>query len=303
MPTNTINARPFGYVNPACPVNWAHPLNAGRVSWWRRVSNPGWSGGLTLRDLVRGGHAPNDGTLSGTTKPAWRGPSGFPAGVGILNYNGSTAYVSCNGNITLPSQGTFAAWVNLIDISGNGIAGLIFSRGSGSNVTGMQINNVSGTNHLGLTWNNNSTTYNWNGGPTITKGVPYFMAVSVTPTGVTAFAATSTSAAGGISTATLSVTNTSAPLTAIDLGQDSAGSRFLQGYMDDATIFTRALTTAELIELYKLSRRGYPGVLNYIAPVTYFGVTAAAPAATDTYPAYRPNQTFCDRITEEIFVL
>jgi hypothetical protein len=80
---------PFhGFIDTACPVDWAHPLNRGLVADWTILPIPGWRGGLTLRDLVRGGRRPNDGTL--TAGPTWGGAKGRPGGFGSLNTNGTS---------------------------------------------------------------------------------------------------------------------------------------------------------------------------------------------------------------------
>lgn len=76
-------------LDPSCPVDWAHPLNAGLVGDWTPAPLPGWSGGLTLRDLVRGGRRPNDGTL--TNGPTWVG--GPHDGFRALNFDGVDDYV------------------------------------------------------------------------------------------------------------------------------------------------------------------------------------------------------------------
>lgn len=79
-----------GFVDPACPINWDHPLNYGLVADWTVTPNPGWRGGLALRDLVRGGKNPNDGTR--TNGPTWIS-GGRPGGFGALRGNGTNTRV------------------------------------------------------------------------------------------------------------------------------------------------------------------------------------------------------------------
>src|SRR6185437_5647427 len=43
-----------------CPIEWSHPLNRGLEANWAVPPLSGWRGALVLRDLVRGGKAPND---------------------------------------------------------------------------------------------------------------------------------------------------------------------------------------------------------------------------------------------------
>lgn len=81
-----------------------------------------------------------------------------------------------------------------------------------------------------------------------------------------------------------------------DYGAGSVGSGGINAKIDHVLISNQVWSPDQVLRLY------VDPFYWMQAPVTYFGVTAA-PGATDTYPAYRPNQTFCDRITEEIFVL
>jgi hypothetical protein len=86
-------------LDPSCPVEWGHPLNLGLVGHWMVPPNPGWSRGLTLRDLVRGGRNPNDGTLA--NGPAWTGSQGRQGGHGALSLDGTNDYVSVPDSASL----------------------------------------------------------------------------------------------------------------------------------------------------------------------------------------------------------
>lgn len=48
-------------IDPACPIDWSHPLNVGLYADYSVGPLPGWSGGRKVRDLVRGGKCPHDG--------------------------------------------------------------------------------------------------------------------------------------------------------------------------------------------------------------------------------------------------
>lgn len=107
-----LNENPVGMIDPACPLDWSHPLNRGLVGRWKVIPNSGWRGGLTFRDLSRGGKKPNDGTLNNS--PTWVG-GGRRGGYGALYYPG-TAYVQVPTN-TLFDIGTgelfFSCWAKL----------------------------------------------------------------------------------------------------------------------------------------------------------------------------------------------
>src|ERR1700758_579024 len=84
------------FVDTTSPVNWAHALNTGLLSWWMVL--PQWAGGLTWFDLTRR----NPGTLTnfaspGTLTNGWNAPN-RQGGFGHLaldgGSSGSHAYVS-----------------------------------------------------------------------------------------------------------------------------------------------------------------------------------------------------------------
>jgi uncharacterized protein YodC (DUF2158 family) len=72
------------YLNLGSPVETAHPLNLGLVSWWLPLPNN--SGGFTLFDLMRR----NNGTL--TNGPAWA--AGAHPFAHALSFDGSDDHVS-----------------------------------------------------------------------------------------------------------------------------------------------------------------------------------------------------------------
>ncbi len=54
------------------------------------------------------------------------------------------------------------------------------------------------------------------------------------------------------------------------VGNDpGTAGRFLSGYVDDITIYNRALSLTELQADYELSLQGYPGTLNRMDPMLY----------------------------------
>lgn len=299
MPTNTINARPFGYVNPACPVNWAHPLNNGLIGWWKGITNPGWVGGLKwFRDLVRG-HTPHDAAIAGGV--TW--VQGQTAGL-CPKFNGTTGnaqFWTCNFSTTGPfdfgtTSFSFGCRVKL----GTNSNGIFMCKGQ-QQVAGWGFQQITTTIYLLVSDGTNSIT------PSITvvQGNWYYLTTVINRASGNALwyvngklqSTTSLGSVGSVSSA-----SGDGNLAAAMTSPGHSISNEWAGIMDEGFVYNRALTTNEAIARYRLAQQRYPGVLNYITPVTYFGVTAA-PAATDTYPAYRPNQTFCDRITEEIFVL
>jgi hypothetical protein len=98
-----------GQIDVTCPVEWSHPLNQAVVDWWGSPSSPGWSGGRTLRDLVRGGKKPNDGVINGGAicRP------GGPTGLGYITLDGTDDYISVAGPIRSYASGSASLSMNL----------------------------------------------------------------------------------------------------------------------------------------------------------------------------------------------
>lgn len=106
-------------VDPACPLNGAHPLNAGRVFHGYGVSNSGWTGGNTLRDITRGLRTANDGALTGS--PDW---TPTPYGMGLtttIPTSGVTATfpdVGSVGGVTYGTSWWLAFWFKAVSYGG-----------------------------------------------------------------------------------------------------------------------------------------------------------------------------------------
>jgi len=105
------------------PVNRAHPLNRGLVSWWMAVPNRmGW-GSLTWKDMCR----KNDGTLNGMTGgiSGWQGSQGRRGGNASVGFQGtflgSDDYVNCGNGSSLNASSvvTVSCWVKKFSASAN----------------------------------------------------------------------------------------------------------------------------------------------------------------------------------------
>lgn len=96
-------------LNPASPINWAHPTNVGLVSEWANLPGGQWGRGTLWRDLNVGKQ--NSGTL--TNGPTWQGPAGRPGGYGAMSFvSGSSQYaVVASSSFTGPSSKTWSCWL------------------------------------------------------------------------------------------------------------------------------------------------------------------------------------------------
>ncbi len=94
------------HINWSNPINWHDGLNHGLVVWFLNV--PHWQGGTTWRDLTKR----FDGTLT-NMDPAtdWVGPGGRRGGFGALDFDGSNDYVVNNSAPVTDEPLTLMCWM------------------------------------------------------------------------------------------------------------------------------------------------------------------------------------------------
>lgn len=91
----------IGLVDPACPIDWSHPVNRGLVAAWQAPPNSGWGGGATLRDLTKTG-TQQRGTL--TNGAAWTAAGGGGPGRRAFSPDGTNDYIGITP-VNLPDIG------------------------------------------------------------------------------------------------------------------------------------------------------------------------------------------------------
>jgi hypothetical protein len=260
------------YVDPACPVEWAHPLNAGRTSWWLRVPNSGWSGGLTFRDLARGGRMPNDGIL--TSGPTWVGPKGRPGGCGALSFvQASTQKVVLAKTIALSTSATVLGWTVAfwaIQAADNDNGMVLGDDTDTSNFVWLS-NTVGGVRYR----SNNNEDSNWTVSGANRTVWSHYVLVQRWGSNV---AGTPELYRNGQSLGTGTFSN---GITMRVLGQGyTSGSFGFSGSLDDVAVYSsRALSAAEVFALYNQSRRGHPDTLRWLGQRTWFPPSQAAGGA------------------------
>ncbi len=175
------------------------------------------------------------GTLTGT--PQW------VAGKidGALQLNGTTDYVT-TPNIGLSSNTvTITAWVKR---NGDqiGWAGIAFCRTGAASGLGFSGNAV---NQLQYHWNDAAATYSFVSGLTVPDNVWAFVALVIEPSKGTLYLN------GSANSAINAVANTAGTLGVINIGQDTAdATRRVKGLIDDVRIYSRALTPAQIQDLF-----------------------------------------------------
>jgi hypothetical protein len=239
------------------PVNLNHPLARGLVGWW--LVYPGLGGGQVWWDLANQNHGILNSMTASTN--GWNGTT-RPGGFGSMLFDGSASYVSMPHQIDLmlnTSTITVSAWayangssfpatdIGIVSSVFDGecvftLAGYHDSGGGGSKQVsagfyngGWNVVTQSDSWSFG-TWNHVVGTYNQSNLSIYINGVlnnTRSMGVAL-PSGAMGWR----------------------------IGRRWDQPNIWNGYIDDVRIYNRALSSAEVFDLYTNSRLGYPGLLN-----------------------------------------
>lgn len=248
--------------------NLGHPLNRGRVAWW--LVTPRTSGGGKLVDLMGRNH----GTLTGMTSTGgWRGTT-RPGGFGHLLFDGTDDRVviaNTTSMFNFTSGGfTLAAWIRttagngvLLSCLNGSVAGWEWAVGVG--VTG-------GKQGLwnGSAWSSASTTL-------VNTGSWVHVAMVHSSGGPTAFYV------NGIADGSFAHADPSTRTVDLQIGARPGSSQWFNGSIDGVSAWGRPLSAAEVAEDYRLSRLGYPGVLNRAGAWAFGGGASIIPQAMSYY--------------------
>lgn len=202
-------------------------LDAGKAS-----SYPG--SGTAWTDLSGNGR---NGTL--TNGPAYSATNG-----GSIVFDGSNDFVQCSGSLTATAA-TFVIWIRRNGPQDD-FDGIMYSRSA----TATGISFFGTTNKISYTWNNAVNTYTWDSGLLIPDLTWCMVAVSVTSTTAKAYLCQS----GGITSATNTVSHTSATLDDIKIGQDDLGGRYFNGNIAIAQLYNIALSAEQILQNFQADR-------------------------------------------------
>jgi len=257
-------------VDPACPINWDHPLNYGLVAEWAIIPNSGWRGGLTLRDLVKGGKNSHDGTLTNmalsSSTSGWNGPKSRSGGYGSLAFDGSNDYVNvADAAVQKPTAITLAAWINVISYAtASGYSWFVAKSNNSASVGYGLCSHPDGSvpisgNKVGFYVNHYTT-----------GGVAYVARTSV-PVGTwfrmvgTYDGASVTFYLNGAPVNSMSystaITHTSNPFQIGASGLNGLNANFLA---DGVTLLSRAWTAADVVADYLETKSGNPNRWNWV---------------------------------------
>lgn len=264
-----------GWVDPACPIEWGHPLNQGLVGAWLSVPNPGWWGGKYAYDAVRGGQKPNDGTL--TNGPQWRpGHARSPA----VFFDGTNDYVTIPSSTVFDSSTLTVSFLMWTDGSWNtdgGSAGdaapLIVRHDSSGSINGFGIYAIKTGASAG------KLSVQSKGAVNSTINITTTNTYSVLSSSWRHVAVSMSRDSGGPTTAYVDgaacgTANASAAWSfnsqAVRLGvsPDTFWEEY-KGLMSDVRWYNRILTSSEIFALYDQSRRGHPDTMRWVSTRAY----------------------------------
>jgi len=234
------------------PVNRQHPLNQGRIGWW--LALPEISGGRFWYDLMGLSHGAVVQGASGAGF-GWK-PTARPGGYGDIRFDGAGGSIDCGASdrFNFTSQNfSLSFWLLAETLTNQPV---VINRGTFL-VDGWYIF-INSSGQIELQLESSGADHHAISNNTVVAGsYDHFTIVRASTTAVKIYKnGVSVFVLGNVS----DCANSTAPLV---FGRYITGSaNNLRGRMDDISIWGRALSATEAMELYNLSRRGYPGVLN-----------------------------------------
>lgn len=262
----------------ARPVNWSWPLNRGLVSWYSAVPGPGRAGWKSnrWRDLCGRNH----GTLT-NMDPAtdWVGPRGRPGGFGALDFDGSDDLASAASFPFLSPPFALSCWFRPFTTGDAKYCSFIARGAAFENNSNYAFGWRRDASRIFCYWRNGATLYGSESAGSAAPAGTWCHAVavldsssnlSVYKNGVLLFSDGSNSAP----------TDGSQPLTIGKPNSTTSTDLAFNGMLDDVRIYNRALSAAEVQQLYNESCMGYPNGLARIA-TPYGYAQEAAPAGDD----------------------
>ena len=213
------------------------------MAWWSFDEGTG----NTVADVS--GHG-SDGTLEGTV--VWV-PGRFGSAIEL---DGSSGYVSVADFELTTDSLTFVAWVN--GWKANDWAAVLTAHPQRLEMCfGRQ------STQLHYAWNNDAAaTWSWAGGATITEDTWTMLALTIDPTKAVTYAYTD---AGGLIQGTNAIAHVEQSLGPLQIGW-SFDNRYVRGMIDEAAVYSRALTEDEILVLTQGAERPGAGRGSLPAP-------------------------------------
>lgn len=269
------------------PITQDQSLLAGLVAWWNPLPSPEWNCGPKFRDLL----GRYDATLQAA--PTWSGLAPVNRYRSLRFVRASSQYCSVGAAVVASTPLTLCGWfMSDGDANSQEILSVCNSAASGDgwrlNINGATqvvraITSASGANRLAAT----TAQFNAN---------QWYFAAAVFASSTSRIAYLNLAASTEETTSAMPTTPTA---TSIGRLEFLTPINHFSGWLSDLRVYNRALSAAELAELYLLGlaghRRAYSYVQSYVgivsssftgsAAVTIGGVTCSA-TATFTNPTY-----------------
>lgn len=241
------------------PVS-SHQLNSGLVSWWLPLPNV--DGGTLMRDLV----GPNHLTL--TNGPVWETARGdrFRS----VKHDGSNDWLVKNSpvgflNPSTASEFTFAAWLRTRTISGKSAAISFTSLADGNSGGAISIQVVSGNWYA--EGKGNFTQPSLTSNVAAANNTDYLV-------GFTRKGATNRIYVNGVERNSNTTTPQNFTINYVYMAAYSTAYSFAQHYIKSGWYYKRALSPADMMNLYNQARTGYPDTLRRLRRPAYYLVSA-----------------------------
>lgn len=263
-------------IDTACPVDYSWGPNTGLVARYQSVPNPGWDGGVKLKDLCR---RQIDATLTSMAFPP-TSTSGWSrqthrGGSGSIAFTGAGPYVNCGNTSAFNFTTTpfsISTWFRFQTVTANDVwlaRGLFHGDGYylGFNSTAGQLT-FNTTTASALTQTISSVTF--------TVGQWYHAAYTFAGTTARIFI-------NGKESAYSSQPTMQQPLTStrnLYLGRYDSTGLEPPINLNDTRIWARALSAGEIRAIYLDSLAGSPSSLNWMVDDDYCVPSSSNPAGT-----------------------
>ncbi len=265
MPRDLI--LPQFHLDQADPVNWSHPLNAGRLAWYLCLRH--LSAGVSWYNLVSSANGTLTSMAAGTGWADTVRPGGFAA----IHFSGSAGYIPLGSDpsYNVPGDLTVAAWVRTSSIANAG-AYILQAYDTSTPFHGFALAaNGAVSNGNKFSWWNGAS---WTDSTTvINDGKWHRLLIATTGTTVKFYLDGVLDKSATPASPSLSFSGTRT-IGAINGG----GSARWNGDIDDVTLWSRFFTPADVWADYTLSYQGYPGVINRLVPI--LALQSTLPSAT-----------------------
>jgi beta-galactosidase len=214
-------------------------LPQGIVGWWKLDDGSG----ITAYDSA----GTNNGTLHNMDDNDW--VEGY-IGPSALEFDGSDDYVSVPPLGLNSNTVTMTAWIKRNGTQAESFTGIVFSR-DGSTTAGLGFGSGPGwsVNHeLAYNWNDSSAAWGWHSGLFVPDNQWVFISLVVEPTQATLYMNEN----GTLPSATNTIVHVIEEFDGVTrIGHDvHSDGRYFRGTIDDVRIYNRALSPAEIEQLF-----------------------------------------------------